>query len=61
MQGLEGYGSSAGRRDLFNLSSCSAQSLWTEGPVPVLFYVLVCTIQLVVFRNQGAAGGEPCG
>lgn len=33
---MEGHGSCTGRRDSFNLPSCSAKTLWSKGPVHVL-------------------------
>lgn len=36
IQGMEGCGSHAGRQELV-LASRSAQVLWAEGPVPVLY------------------------
>lgn len=44
MQGLEGDGLCAGRQDLC-FASCSAETLWAEGPAPVMyrtvFYFLI--------------------
>lgn len=36
MKGMQGYESHAGRRNLFNLALCSAQTWWAEGSVPEL-------------------------
>lgn len=37
-QGIKGCGACADKDDSFNLVLCSVQTLWTEGPVAVLFY-----------------------
>ena len=43
MQGIEGYGARTGRRDEFNLASCSAQHGGPKGLF--LCYTVLCSIE----------------